>query len=150
MVLCCDVFTFFFFNSILSRCLSKNSSDSRKKFDIVTNLLEKLENEKSFDMMDRYAENSFLAAKQSIQNMDPVLDDFDKFRELFNTQLEKDPEPAKNALCKAYAFLFEDVCKEYFKLFARIIKDKKISECSICIDIINKYFPDMTFITNDF
>jgi len=124
--------------------------DSKKRFEIAMNLLGRLENKKSFDITDQVPENSFLAAKQAIQNMDPVLVDFDRFRESSDIELEKNAEAAKDAFCKTYAFLFEDNCKSFFKLFARIIKNKKISECAICIDIINKYEPAMNFITQDF
>ena len=124
--------------------------DSKKRFKITAKFLDKLENEKSFEITDEIPENSFLAAKQAIQNMDPILVDFDRFRESPDTELERNAEVAKDALCKTYAFLFEDACKSFFKLFARIIKDKKISECAVCIDIINKYEPTMSFITQDF
>lgn len=124
--------------------------DSKKRFDIVTKFLVKLENEKFFDITDEIPENSFLAAKIALQNMDPVLDDFDKFRESSESELDENAEAAKDALCKTYAFLFDDVCKSFFKLFTRIIKDKTIPECSVCIDVINKYEPDMKFLTQDF
>lgn len=127
-----------------------STPDSKKRFDITTNLLNKLENEKSFNITYEIPENSFLSSKKSIQNMDSILVHFDKFRDLSEMELEQNAEPSKDALCKTYAFLFEDVCKSFFKLFTRIIKDKKIPECAVCIDVINKYEPAMSFITGDF
>jgi len=112
--------------------------------------LVRLENEKSFDITDEIPENSFLSAKISLQNMDPVFDDFDRFRESSESELNENAIAVKDALCKTYAFLFDDACKSFFRLFTRIIKDKIISECSVCIDVLNKYEPDMKFLTRDF
>lgn len=128
----------------------KSHPDSKKRFEIVTKLVNKLENEKSFDFTDVIPEHAFLESKKSIQNMDPILVDFDRFRESDKTELDKNAELVKSMLCKTYAFNFDDICKSYFRLFTRIIKDKKISECAVCIDVINKYEPSMKFITLDF
>ncbi len=130
--------------------LVNNHPDSKKRFDIITNFLDRLEKEKSFDFTNKIFEDDFLSAKQDIQNMDPIFRNFDKFAEVQNSELEKNTDESKDTLCKTYAFLFEKTCKSYFKLFAEIIKGKKIPECAICIDIINKYEPAMNFITHCF
>ena len=123
--------------------------DSKKRFEITTNLLDRLKNEKDFDIAYDFNEDGFLDTKKFVQNVDPVMQDFDKFRELSDVELGKNVDIAKDALCKTYAFLYEDVCKSFFKLFARIIKNKTIPDCAICIEVIDKYEPAMSFIIQD-
>jgi len=123
----------------------QNHPDSKKRFEIITNFLGRLENEKSFDMLvENMPEHDFLETKKSIQNLDSPFKNFKKHGE------SKDIELAKEALCKMYAHNYEDVCKSYLKLFARIITGKKIDSCGNCINIILKFEPEMQFILQYF
>lgn len=122
-----------------------NHPDSKKRFEIITKFLTRLESEKSFDIgKENIPEHDFLETKKSIQNLDIPFENYKKFGD------SNDIEKAKDALCKMYAFNYEDVCKYFFKLYARIISGKKIESCSTCIDIIKKYEPDMEFILQYF
>ena len=119
--------------------------DSKKRFEIMTKFLDRLESEKSFSIRSEdEPERAFLEAKKALQNMEIPFENYKKFGD------SNDIEKAKEALCKMYAFNYEDVCKYFFKLYARIISGKKIESCPTCIDIIKKYEPDMEFILQYF
>ncbi|MGI9566696.1 MAG: hypothetical protein ACR2LL_06750 [Nitrosopumilus sp.] len=112
----------------------KSHPDSKQRFEIITSFLDRLESEKSFDIMkETIPEHDFLEIKKITQNWDILFENYKKFGNSDDMELSND------VLCKMYAYNYEDVCKFYLKLFARIIKGKKIDSCGICIDIILKY-----------
>jgi len=49
-----------------------------------------------------------------------------------------------------YAYSYEDACKSFFKLYARIIEGKKVDSCGAYINLILDYEPEMQFILQYF
>ncbi len=125
--------------------LVNNHPDSKKRFEIITNFLNRLESEKSFDMTaENIPEHDFLETKKSIQNLDVPFKNFKEFGE------SEDVELSKDALCKMYVHNYEEACRSYFKLYARTITGKNIESCGNCISSILEYEPKMQFILQYF
>ncbi len=119
--------------------------DSQKRFEIITKFLDRLESEKSFDISKaNVPEHDFLETKKGVQNLVIPFENYKKFGD------SNDMELAVDALCKMYAHSYEDACKSYFKLYARIITGKKIDSCGTCINIILEYEPEMQFVLQYF
>lgn len=136
---------------ILIECVEKQIDfvnqhpDSKKRFNIMMNFLNKLDSDKLYDSYHTIEEKSgFYNAKKISQAGRVYHENAEKFENSLDIGKEID------ALCKLYAYAYERACRMYFKPLAQAITKKKIDSCGSCIEKISEYYPDIEFVLQPF
>jgi len=119
--------------------------DSKKRFQIMEEFFNKLENDNLYDSYEIIkSKNGFYDAKKVMQGSKIHAERFKKPKNLEFSDENID------SLCKIYAHAYERACRLYFKPLAEAITKKKIQACGDCINRILEYYPEINFVLEPF